>query len=84
MNRFTSQLQALTLDREPGSTPSLNEMAEVLDPEARTNLFRASFGILELIGQRDPETRLKVLNGLMKMSDFEMDRFLYRFSFNNS
>lgn len=84
MNRFTSQLQGLTLDRESGSAPSLSEMVKVLDPEARTNLFRASFGILALIGQRDPETRLKVLNGLMEMSDFGMDRFLQRFGLDNS
>ena len=83
-NRFTSQLQALLLGRESGSAPSLTGMVQVLDPEADSNLFKALFGILELIGQRDPQTRLKVLNGLIEMSDFEMDRFLYRFSFNDS
>ena len=83
-NRFTSQLQALTLGRESGSAPSLTEMVEVLDPEARTKLFRASFGILELIGQRNQDTRLKIYLALMEMSEIEMDRFLQRFGLNDS
>lgn len=84
MNRFTSQLQALTLGRKPGSAPSLTQMVEILDPEAQTNLFSASFSILELIGQRNQETHLKIYLALMKMSDFEMDHFLQRLGLDNS
>lgn len=84
MNRFTSQLQALTLNRESGSAPSLTEMVEVLNPEADSNLFKALFGILELIGQRNQDTRLKMYLALMEMSDFEMDHFLQRFGIDNS
>lgn len=79
MNRFTSQLQALLDEDEQGHAPGLNQMVEIIDPTAKTNLFRALFGILTLIGQRDPQTRLNVLHALIEMSDFEMDRFLHRF-----
>lgn len=79
MNRFTSQLQALLDEDEQGHAPGLHQMVEIIHPTTQTNLFRAIYGTLDLIGQRDSQTRLKVLHGLMKMSDLEMNRFISRF-----